>query len=309
VRPLLEVRDLVHAYGERFVLTAGHWTLHPGQVVALVGPSGSGKSTFLKILGAHLTPEQGEVRFRSRPIPPQADALLPGHPGIGLVRQDFGQMPFRKVRENLLHFVHTDSDAQEARWTAQWLRSVGLNGLEDVPTGQLSGGQVQRLALAQTWASKPQVLLLDEPFSHLDPDTKRGLLDDLRAWQVHSKRAVVVVVHDIRDALEWADRIDVLMDGSMVASDTPQNLYRNPPTRSVARLFGRLNELPEAAAQEILRAPLPGWNLDGTRCFYPEQLRSVHFRTSHPVVRSDFQGDRTWTVWDTPHGLIYGLEE
>jgi ABC-type sulfate/molybdate transport systems ATPase subunit len=119
----------------------------------------------------------------------------------------------------------------------------------------------------------------------------------------------VVVVHDIRDALEWADRIDVLMDGSMVASDTPQNLYRNPPTRSVARLFGRLNELPELAAQEILRAPLPGWNLDGTRCFYPEQLRSVHFRTSHPVVRSDFQGDRTWTVWDTPHGLLYGLEE
>jgi hypothetical protein len=77
----------------------------------------------------------------------------------------------------------------------------------------------------------------------------------------------------------------------------------------VARLFGRLNELPELAAQEILRAPLPGWNLDGTRCFYPEQLRSVHFRTSHPVVRSDFQGDRTWTVWDTPHGLLYGLEE
>ena len=309
MRPLLEVQDLVHAYGERFVLTAGHWTLHPGQVVALVGPSGSGKSTFLKILGAHLTPEQGEVRFRSRLLPPQGDALLPGHPGIGLVRQDFGQMPFRKVRENLLHFVHTHSDAQEARWTSQWLRSVGLTGLEDVPTGQLSGGQVQRLALAQTWVSKPQVLLLDEPFSHLDPDTKRGLLDDLRAWQVQSKRAVVVVVHDIRDALEWADRIDVLMDGSLVASDTPQNLYRNPPTRSVARLFGRLNELPEAAAQEILRAPLPGWNFGGSRCFYPEQLRPAYFRGPQAVVRSDFQGDRTWTVWDTPHGLLYGLEE
>jgi ABC-type sulfate/molybdate transport systems ATPase subunit len=181
--------------------------------------------------------------------------------------------------------------------------------MEDVPTGQLSGGQVQRLALAQTWASKPQVLLLDEPFSHLDPDTKRGLLDDLRAWQVHSKRAVVVVVHDIRDALEWADRIDVLMDGSMVASGTPQALYRTPPTRSVARLFGRLNELPEAAAQALLRAPLPGWNFDGTRCFYPEQLRPACFREPQTVVRSDFQGDRTWSVWDTPHGLLYGLEE
>jgi len=116
-------------------------------------------------------------------------------------------------------------------------------------------------------------------------------------------------VHDIRDALEWADRIDVLMDGSMVASGTPQALYRTPPTRSVARLFGRLNELPEAAAQALLRAPLPGWNFDGTRCFYPEQLRPACFREPQTVVRSDFQGDRTWSVWDTPHGLLYGLEE
>jgi iron(III) transport system ATP-binding protein len=309
VRPLLEVWNAVHGYDDRFLLTVGHWQLFPGQVVAVVGPSGSGKSTFLKILGAHLTPDEGEVRFRSRRVPPAEDRLLPGIPGVALVRQDFGQMPFRKVRENVLHFVHTESDSQEAAWSRRWLTSVGLDGWEDAPTHTLSGGQLQRLALAQALASKPHVLLLDEPFSHLDPATKRTLLDDLRTWQRQSKRSVVVVVHDVRDALEWADRIDVFHGGSWIASDAPQTLYLRPPRLEVARMFGRVNEIPLERANELFHAPLPGHPVGDTLVVYPEQLLPGHFRVLPPVLRQDFQGDRTWNVYDSPVGLLYGAAE
>ena len=306
---MLEAENIVHGYGDRFVLTVGHWRLAPKEVVALVGPSGSGKSTFLKVLGAHLTPEEGEVRFHSLRVPPPSETLLPGHKHIKIVRQDFGQTPFRKVRENLMHFVRTDSDAAEARQVKGWLQRMGLLELAEEQTQNLSGGQLQRLAVAQALVSKPKVLLLDEPFSHLDPYTKRVLLDDLRVLQESTGIAVVVVVHDVRDALEWATRLDVMHDGSIIASATPHQLYQSPTRREVARLFGRVNELSVSTATALFGPSFPGTVIEGMVYIYPENVRASDFKIPVEKVREEYHGATSTIVYQTPEGLVYASKE
>ena len=268
----LRVSEILHGF-ERFLLSVPDWEAESGEIVALLGPSGSGKSTFLNILGARMVPDEGKVWYGKTPhirVP-----LVPGHPRIKMFRQDFGQMPYKTVRDNLLEFASIRSEAAEDRAVRHWIKSLDLAPALTEKARGLSGGELQRLALGQALIGRPGALLLDEPFSHLDAYHKRRLQDLLREWQLRSGATVVMVVHDVRDAMEWADRIDVMRDGSIVESGAPEQIYSAPKTHAMAHAFGRINARPLSHVPPPLKAHPAAFVIDQVWYVRPEHLTDM----------------------------------
>ena len=283
----LRAADILHGF-ERFLLSVQAWQAESGEIVALLGPSGSGKSTFLNILAARMVPDEGKVWYGSTPhirVP-----LVPGHPRIKMVRQDFGQMPFKTVRDNLLEFAGIRSEAAEDRAVRTWIKTLDLAPALTEKARGLSGGELQRLAIGQALIGRPGVLLLDEPFSHLDPYHKRRLQDILRDWQKRSGATVVMVVHDVRDAMEWADRIDVMQDGSVVETGTPDRIYSRPQTHAMAHAFGRINERPQKRVPKSLVKHPEAFVIDQTWYLRPEHLDESQVPSTALRVRVERSG-------------------
>ena len=235
-----------------FLLSVPEWSVAPGEVVALYGPSGSGKSTLLSLLAGQVFADSGDVWVGRNPH--SRDRLIAGHPGVVWVKQDFGLSPYRSVRDNLLDLVLGKLDGEEDRLVRRMMRTLGLGMDPSRPAHSLSGGEQQRLSIGRALLGRPRVLLLDEPFSHVDGFHKERLLQLLTAWQRKTRCTVVLVAHDVRDAARWAHRIDVLQDGSIVESGSGAQLFAAPRTKPMAYAWGPINELPWARVPEGLRA-------------------------------------------------------
>jgi ABC-type nitrate/sulfonate/bicarbonate transport system ATPase subunit len=234
-----------------FLLSVPQWSVAAGEVVALYGPSGSGKSTLLSLLAGQVFADTGDVWVgRSAHV---RDRLIAGHPGVVWVKQDFGLSPYRSVRDNLLDLVLGKLDDEEDRLVRRMMRTLGLGMDPSRPAHSLSGGEQQRLSIGRALLGRPRVLLLDEPFSHVDGYHKERLLQLLTAWQRKTRCTVVLVAHDVRDAARWAHRIDVLQDGRIVESGSGAQLFAAPRTKPMAYAWGPINELPWARVPEALR--------------------------------------------------------
>jgi len=235
-----------------FLLSVPEWSVAPGEVVALYGPSGSGKSTLLSLLAGQVFADSGDVWVGRNPH--SRDRLIAGQPGVVWVKQDFGLSPYRSVRDNLLDLVLGKLDGEEDRLVRRMMRTLGLGMDPSRPAHSLSGGEQQRLSIGRALLGRPRVLLLDEPFSHVDGFHKERLLQLLTAWQRKTRCTVVLVAHDVRDAARWAHRIDVLQDGRIVESGSGAQLFAAPRTKPMAYAWGPINELPWARVPEGLRA-------------------------------------------------------
>lgn len=235
-----------------FLLSVPEWSVAPGEVVALYGPSGSGKSTLLSLLAGHVFADSGDVWVGRNPH--SRDRLIAGHPGVVWVKQDFGLSPYRSVRDNLLDLVMGKLDDEEDRMVRRMMRTLGLGMDPSRPAHSLSGGEQQRLSIGRALLGRPRVLLLDEPFSHVDGFHKERLLQLLTAWQRKARCTVVLVAHDVRDAARWAHRIDVIQDGRIVESGSGNQLFAAPRTKPMAYAWGPINELPWSRVPEGLRA-------------------------------------------------------
>lgn len=235
-----------------FLLSVPEWSVAPGEVVALYGPSGSGKSTLLSLLAGHVFADSGDVWVGRNPH--SRDRLIAGHPGVVWVKQDFGLSPYRSVRDNLLDLVMGKLDNEEDRMVRRMMRTLGLGMDPSRPAHSLSGGEQQRLSIGRALLGRPRVLLLDEPFSHVDGFHKERLLQLLTAWQRKARCTVVLVAHDVRDAARWAHRIDVIQDGRIVESGSGNQLFAAPRTKPMAYAWGPINELPWSRVPEGLRA-------------------------------------------------------
>ncbi len=235
-----------------FLLSVSEWSVAPGEVVALYGPSGSGKSTLLSLLAGQVFADSGDVWVGRNPH--SRDRLIAGHPGVVWVKQDFDLSPYRSVRDNLLDLVLGKLDGEEDRLVRRMMRTLGLGMDPSRPAHSLSGGEQQRLSIGRALLGRPRVLLLDEPFSHVDGFHKERLLQLLTAWQRKTRCTVVLVAHDVRDAARWAHRIDVLQDGCIVESGSGAQLFAAPRTKPMAYAWGPINELPWARVPEGLRA-------------------------------------------------------
>jgi len=215
-----------------------NFSLKKFERLAIAGETGSGKSTILKIIAGLVQPDTGEVLFNDEKVAGPDDKLVPGHSEIAFLSQHFELPKFLRVEQILSYANSLNED--EAGIVYEICQ---INHLLKRNTDQLSGGEKQRIAIARLLIGAPKLLLLDEPFSHLDMVHKSTLKGVIKNIGDQLKITCVLVSHDPADMLSWAQKIIVMKDGTMVQKGTPMDLYRNPVNEYVAGLFGKYNLL------------------------------------------------------------------
>ncbi|MET0262878.1 MAG: ABC transporter ATP-binding protein, partial [Rariglobus sp.] len=221
-----------------------NFAAEPGSITALVGESGAGKSTLLRLIAGLETPDAGEIRLGDRLLSSVQAVVPPERRGIGLVFQNHALFPHLTVAENIAFGITHKSAAERRAEVARLLALVRLVGCEARMPHELSGGERQRIALARTLAPQPALVLLDEPFSSLDASLKARMRDEIHTILRQAGVTVLIVTHDVSDALDLADRIAVIKRGRIQQVDTPQALHARPANREVAAFFGPCNFLP-----------------------------------------------------------------
>jgi len=234
---LLEVDELHAGYGTGpDVLTDVHVDVRPGEVVALLGASGSGKSTLLRCIAGLHPLRAGEVTLDGRDL----RQVSVERRGVGLVFQDHALFPHHDVTGNVAFGPRMQGLGREetAQRVAGALAGVGLSHLADRAVDELSGGEQQRVALARALATRPRLLLLDEPYGSLDRPLRERLVAELPALVRSEGIGALLVTHDQQEALRAADRVAVMVAGSVRQLDTPDRLWSDPVDAEVAAFLG-----------------------------------------------------------------------
>lgn len=234
----LRIQNLTVAYGKSVVLQDLDLEIRAGERFAIMGPSGSGKSSLLRAI-AGITASTGSVALNGTDL----TGLQPHQRSIGLMFQDFALFPHMSVADNVafgLRMRGVDRE-ERRRQAAQALASVGLEGFETRDPMSLSGGEQQRVALARTLVTDPDLLMLDEPLGSLDLSLRDSLLDEMRSIIDAQAVTTIYVTHDRFEAFAFADRLAVILDGSIAAIGTPTSVWHDPGTVTVARLIGHPN--------------------------------------------------------------------
>lgn len=240
---LLEAQALSYALEKRDLFRDLSFQIHTGECLAILGRSGVGKSTLLKILAGHWNADSGLVLFRGKELADPRTQLIRGHNEIQLVNQDFALDLFHNVEENLRIKLPGYVEQVKNDLIEEILEVVALSHQAKQQVQFLSGGEQQRLALARALIQEPDVLLLDEPFVHLDSrlriQVERFIQRKVKAWQ----GAVILVTHDGREAMTWADKILFLSEDEPPRLDTPENFYNHPRHTNEALHFGHINTI------------------------------------------------------------------
>jgi iron(III) transport system ATP-binding protein len=241
--PVLEVEDLRHAYDDREVVKGVSFSLERGAIGCLLGPSGCGKTTVLRCIAGFEPVQHGAIRLAGRTVSSTQVWVPPEARRIGMVFQDYALFPHLTVAENIGFGLKGDKQPRIAE-LAQLVRLS--TELQRYPH-EISGGQQQRVALARALAPRPDLLLLDEPFSNLDVDLRERLSLELREIIQASGATAVLVTHDQQEAFAIADVVGVLHEGRIQQWDVAYNLYHRPATRFVADFVGQGVFLPARA--------------------------------------------------------------
>jgi iron(III) transport system ATP-binding protein len=244
----LEVRDLVKAFAAgRPAVDGVSFSVPTGEIVVLLGPSGCGKTTTLRCVAGLEYPSAGAISIDGRIVSAPADGIKvpPRLRGIGMVFQSYAVWPHMTVDQNvrypLRHRGVRGADAD--RRVTETLELVGLGDYAGRPVVSLSGGQMQRVALARSLVYRPHLLLLDEPLSNLDAKLRMRLRDDLRRILKATGMTALYVTHDQSEAVVLGDRVGVMRDGKLLQMATPDLIYNRPADLFVANFTGASNEL------------------------------------------------------------------
>jgi iron(III) transport system ATP-binding protein len=245
---LLELKSVCRSYGTIAALDGVDLAVPAGSRTAIVGPSGSGKTTLLRIIAGFETPDAGRVTLGGRVLCDGQVAVPAHHRRIGFVVQDGALFPHLSVAQNIGFGLSRDEPGRDAR-IAELLEMVELDAalLRRKPD-ELSGGQQQRVALARALARKPELMLLDEPFSALDTGlrdaTRKAVAQVLNAARI----TTILVTHDQPEALSFADQVAVMHEGRLLQAGTPRALYLQPRNRTIAEFLGEAIVLPASLA-------------------------------------------------------------
>ena len=259
-KEMLTVRDISFSYNDTPNLNSISFSLTKGKNLALIGESGCGKSTLLKLIYGLYDLDEGQIFWNDTEVLGPKYHLIPGMPFMKYLAQDFDLMPFITVAENVgKHLSNFYPEEKKAR-IAELLEIVEMTEYANVKAKFLSGGQMQRVALARVLALEPEVLLLDEPFSHIDNFRKNSLRRKLFGYLKEQQITCIVATHDSTDVLAFADEVAIIKEGKIVESGIPKFIYGNPKDKYVASLFGDVNEI----------------KINGELKFvYPHQLKAV----------------------------------
>ena len=233
-----------------------------GEILVLMGLSGSGKSTLLRAVNGLNTVARGAVRVHDGDHSydvttcSASDLRRLRQKSVSMVFQQFGLLPWRTVRDNVglgLELAGLDKARQRAR-VDQELAMVGLSERADALVGELSGGMQQRVGLARAFATDAPILLMDEPFSALDPLIRSKLQDELLDLQKQRGRTIIFVSHDLDEAFKIGNRIAIMEGGRIVQSGTPRDIYTNPANPYVADFVAHMNPLGVLTARDVMIA-------------------------------------------------------
>ncbi len=242
-----------------------------GEILALVGESGSGKTTLLRLAAGLERPDEGEIRVGDDLVAGSGTWWPPEKRPVGLVFQDGALFPHLTAAANIRYGLKGLARDRQDAVIDYLMAMAGLSGYQDRFPHELSGGERQRLAVVRALAPRPKVILLDEPFSNLDPALRRGLRDELRRMLQKLKATAILVTHDTDDALIVGDRIVVFHDGRIEQEGRPNEIYHWPKSGYCARLFGPANEIAEWESTEK-----PRW-------VRPENLELCHAETEGAI--------------------------
>ncbi|SFD91347.1 ABC transporter ATP-binding protein [Spirosoma endophyticum] len=287
---MLKATNLTKAYGSLAAVRNVSLTLEPGRITALVGASGSGKSTLLNLLAGLADADAGDVQLNGKRIEGPSEVLVPGHDDIRLVHQEYQLMPNVSVRENVSYALRFFEKSYRDFRVNQLLKLCRLTDVQDRIPRQISGGEKQRTAIARAIADKPAVLLLDEPFSHLDLPNRLIVRDLLFDLAHHDNTSCLFVTHDATDALSVAHTLGILRDGKLIQLGAPVDVYRQPSTAYAAHMTGPVNILKAKYLSlfGFTDVTIP----DELVCLRPEQIKldntgapaiikAVYFKGSH----------------------------
>lgn len=239
------------------------------QKIAIAGETGSGKSTLLQTIAGLAQPAAGTIHFKGQRVKGPHEVLVPGHPGIAYLSQQFELPQFLRV-EQILKYANILT-TQEAETLYAICR---ISHLLPRKSNQLSGGEKQRIALARLLVTSPKLILLDEPFSNLDMVHKAVLKAVIRDIGEKLGISCILISHDPFDTLSWADEIIIMKDGRILQQGNPEQIYRKPVNEYAASLFGNYNLLAPGQAKDL--SSIPGIKQNGRPLLVrPEQFRFV----------------------------------
>jgi iron(III) transport system ATP-binding protein len=300
---VITINGVSKSFGDVAAVRNAHLEVASGEIVALLGPSGCGKTTLLRLLAGFEEPDEGQISLNGQTVASAATSVAPEERHVGMVFQDYALFPHLTMSENVGYGIPRSE--RELRVPAV-LAVVGLCGLGERYPNELSGGQQQRVALARALAPGPKVILLDEPWSNIDPLLRTSMRDELARVLRSIGVTVVLVTHDREEAFSLADRIALMHDGEIVQSGVPEDLYHTPSTRWAAAFVGPANFVPGYVANGHVETPLGKFPLRAPHerarvdvLIRPETLAlEPDPGGSAQVVRREFRG----------HDVFYGLE-
>lgn len=283
----LQVSGISKQQNGMAVLTGIHFIQQRFQKIAIAGETGSGKSTLLKIIAGLEQADSGQVFFEGKKVIGPLETLIPGHPGIAYLSQHFELRSNYRVEE-LLEYANQLSEPE-----AQKLFAVcRINHLLKRKVEQVSGGEKQRIALARLLVGSPKLLLLDEPFSNLDPGHKRMLKSVLNDIGERLQITCILTSHDPMDTLSWADEILVMQNGQIIQKGSPLDIYHDPFNEYIAGLFGSYTifNLDEASLFPGLKKK----NMDATHFFTRPEQFTITSSPQENMVKGKVAGTSFW---------------
>ena len=306
----LDVKNLRCSYNGKAILDNLSLQVDDNEIMCLLGASGCGKTTLLKAIAGLLPVTQGEIQIHGQPMNGHGLAVVPERRNIGMIFQDYALFPHLSVARNVAFGLQCkeSNKAVIKRRVAEVLALVNLAELGERYPHQLSGGQQQRVAIARAMIGKPQLMLLDEPFSNIDTQVRMRLISEIRDLLKGQGIAAIFVTHSKEEAFAFSDRLALFRSGHIEQVGRPQVLYQQPENRFVADFLGLANYVPATvidsqtvltpmgpvASQAVLNAD-PGTT--GQLMLRPRQIQlSLTEQGNGCVVEQQFLGTHTRCV-------------
>lgn len=253
------------------------FSIDGGTSLALIGESGCGKSTLLKLIYGLYDVDEGTIHWKNILVTGPKFNLVPGIPSMKFLAQDFDLMPYITVAENVGKYLSNFFPEEKQRRIDELLQVVEMTDFSKIKVKNLSGGQMQRVALAKVLAKEPELLLLDEPFSHIDNFRKNSLRRKIFNYLNEKKITCIIATHDVNDSLSFTDEVIVMKEGSIIEKGKTLDVYKNKCNSYVASLFDDVSELSLNNKKEL---------------FYPHEFEIVNQSSlSVTVLSCYFKGN------------------
>ena len=316
---ILELRSVSCAYDpHRPAIRDISFSAREGEILCLLGPSGCGKTTILRAIAGFEPVRSGEIFLSGRRVSSSSEMIPTEERRVGMVFQEYALFPHLRVTDNIAFGLQHLSRAERTRQVQEMLRLTGLEGLERRYPHELSGGQQQRVALSRALVRNPVVLLLDEPFSNLDPDMASRMRQELHGLLRRMKTTTILVTHDHDEAFAMADRIAVLNHGVLEQMDSPELLYHVPSTPFVADFVGQADFIPGTVSQGMVHTELGDFPdtldcKDGTAVVVMIRPDDIHLvpreGARSRVLSRQFHGSENLYTVSLPSGQIVHSSE